>query len=447
MSVRCVCAQICVNDQWNWIGSQRHGDEAGRSFFLLFSKKVRMTPLSFCSNPDAGRVLRAEFQSNFHLLAGKTMKICSTSLAAVCVTTLLAVLVQSDRANAQGGNDATNRPQAFNSTRPRYTADGQLIRPEGWRKWIYVGTPLTPHDMNDGAAAFPEFHNVYVDSESFSTFERTGEFPNGTQLVKELVLVGSKAAVSGNGYFMGEFAGLEVAVKDTVRFKSEPGGWAYFSFGHVAEEKYTRTAKMFPSDKCNSCHQASADTDYVFTQYYPVLKAAMPTGKMKAATAQRKAAKKMDAKAMKAAMGTVGAAGSAAKPDDYANRVFSWLQTKRYGSYKAESAIHPSSSGAAVHGDVRVFVNDKLNQSMSAKNASHPIGSAAVKELYKDGQAIGWAAMIKTRADDGKGNGWYWYEVLSTKDGSRPVAASLGNNMCVGCHSAGTDFVRTGQIK
>ena len=131
--------------------------------------------------------------------------------------------------------------KAFHSSGPQNTADGEIIRSEGWRKWIDVGTPVTPHDGNDGKASFPEFHNVYVDPESFATFERTGEFPNGTQLVTELTLVGSKEAVSGNGYFMGEFSGLEIAVKDTERFKDQPGGWAYFSFGHVPESEYRGT--------------------------------------------------------------------------------------------------------------------------------------------------------------------------------------------------------------
>ena len=42
--------------------------------------------------------------------------------------------------------------------------DGQLERPTGFREWVYVGTPVTPNDMNDGKAAFPEHHNVYIES-------------------------------------------------------------------------------------------------------------------------------------------------------------------------------------------------------------------------------------------------------------------------------------------
>ena len=29
-----------------------------------------------------------------------------------------------------------------------FNAAGELIRPEGYREWVYVGTPLTPNDMN-----------------------------------------------------------------------------------------------------------------------------------------------------------------------------------------------------------------------------------------------------------------------------------------------------------
>ena len=371
------------------------------------------------------------------------MKTRSNSFVAMLAAGALA-LASNSVAFAQGGGKGMG-PEPFHAHGPKFTDDGQLVRPEGWRKWVYVGTPLTPHDMNDGKASFPEFHNVYVDPESFATFERTGEFPNGTQLLKELVLVGSKAAVSGNGYFMGDFAGLEVAVKDTVRFKDEPGGWAYFSFGHVEESKYTKTAKAFPAESCNSCHESSADTDFVFTQYYPILRAAMPKEKQMSADKARMEKKKLDSKALSAAMGAMGESSADVKQDDYANKVFEWLKKGGYKRYKAESAVHPSSTGA-VHGDVRTYVNDKLDCSMMSGAKEHPVGSASIKELYKDGKLYGWAAAIKAKSG-AKANGWYWYEVLSTTDNSNPVAASLGSAKCAGCHSVGTDFIRTNAIK
>jgi hypothetical protein len=153
-----------------------------------------------------------------------------------------------------------------------FNQDGELERPTGYRKWTYVGTPLTPNDMNDGNAPFPEFHSVYMNPEAYNHYEETGEFPDGTVLVKELISVGEKEASSGSGYFMGEFIGLEVAMKDKTRFKDEPGNWAYFSFGHKYPLKDKAMAQ--PAVSCNDCHIGNAEEDWVFTQYYPVLRAA-----------------------------------------------------------------------------------------------------------------------------------------------------------------------------
>ena len=142
---------------------------------------------------------------------------------------------------------------------------------------MYVGAVVTPNDLNDGEAAFPEFHSVYMDPESFAHFEKTGEFRDGTVMIKELIGVGAKEATSGKGYFMGDFRGLEASIKDSKRFKDEPGSWAYFSFGHKYPLKADATKQAAAS--CNACHQTSAAKDDVFSQYYPVLRAAAPRSK------------------------------------------------------------------------------------------------------------------------------------------------------------------------
>lgn len=156
--------------------------------------------------------------------------------------------------------------------------DGKLERPTGYREWVYVGTPVTPNDMNNGKAAFPEHHNVYIDPKSWAHWKKTGEFREGTILIKELVSVGAKAAVSGNGYFQGEFIGLEATIKSKKHFPGEPGNWAYFSFSTPDHKTLTATAAPFPAASCNACHAASAADDFVFTQYYPVLRGGKGTG-------------------------------------------------------------------------------------------------------------------------------------------------------------------------
>jgi len=156
--------------------------------------------------------------------------------------------------------------------------DGQLERPTGFREWVYVGTPVTPNDLNDGKAAFPEHHNVYIDPESWAHWKKTGEFREGTILMKELVSVGAKAAVSGNGYFQGDFIGLEATIKSKKHFPDEPGNWAYYSFSTPGHKTLATEAKPFPAASCNGCHAGAAADDWVFTQYYPVLRAGKAAG-------------------------------------------------------------------------------------------------------------------------------------------------------------------------
>ena len=43
---------------------------------------------------------------------------------------------------------------------------------------------------------------------------------------------------------------------------------------------------------------------------------------------------------------------------------------------------------------------------------------------------------MKTGTDSNGGKGWFWYEVTSTTDGSKPVATGNGVPLCLGCHAA-----------
>jgi len=156
---------------------------------------------------------------------------------------------------------------------PHFTKEGELVMPKQYRHWVFVGAPVTPNDLNNGKAAFPEFHYVYMDPKSFAAYRKTGKFPDGTMLLKELVSVGSKSAASGNGYFAGDYIGVAMAVKDSARFAKEPGNWAYFNFMGDGG-KALPSAKALPTASCNGCHEKNAAEDWVFTQFYPVLREA-----------------------------------------------------------------------------------------------------------------------------------------------------------------------------
>lgn len=158
-----------------------------------------------------------------------------------------------------------------------YNAKGELIRPEGFREWVFIGAPLTPNGLNGGQAGFPEFHHVYVNPDAFAVYERTGEFPDGTVIAKELVLLkpgkhkdGSYDAPSGRGFFADRFNGMDVMVKNSKRYK-KTNGWGFFNFGHH-KPPYAKAAAAAPVESCAGCHEANAEKDMVFTQFYPILR-------------------------------------------------------------------------------------------------------------------------------------------------------------------------------
>ncbi len=159
-----------------------------------------------------------------------------------------------------------------------FTSDGKLQLPKGYRRWVFVGAPLTPNALNNGQANFPEYHHVYVQAQNVDAYLKTGSFPEGTVIVKELTRVlnptfpdGSRTEPSGRGYFNGEYNGIDVTVKDSKRF-AKSNGWGFFTFGHHPEP-YAATDAERSVAECAGCHMANvAKTDMTWVQFYPMLR-------------------------------------------------------------------------------------------------------------------------------------------------------------------------------
>lgn len=193
-------------------------------------------------------------------------------------TSLILILISTNfLSNAHAGDLNINEKNKY----LRITSDGEYLRPDNYRHWVYIGGSVTPNDLNGGKALFPGFHNVYIDPISFDTYQKTAKLPQGTILLKEQLSVGERTSNSGNGYFMGDFVSLAAAVKSKKHFPNEPGNWAYFAFG--AKENLRDKAKAFPAATCNTCHSLAANKDYSFTEFYPILTQMAP-GKNKLST-------------------------------------------------------------------------------------------------------------------------------------------------------------------
>jgi len=171
-----------------------------------------------------------------------------------------------------------------------FNADGTVQVPTGFRKWVFVGAPLTPEGLNNGKyncdasgmnctkSNFPEYHHVYIEQKNVDAYLKTGDFPDGTVIVKELTRVlnptfpdSSRKEPSGRGYFNGAYNGIDMSIKDSKRF-ANTNGWGFFTFGHHPLP-YEKTAAEKPASECAGCHIANAAaTDMTYIQFYPLLR-------------------------------------------------------------------------------------------------------------------------------------------------------------------------------
>ena len=191
-------------------------------------------------------------------------------IVALCVGGYVVVNAQSPKKNAAKET----------SKRAEYSKGGELVLPADWRTWVFAGTSITPNDMNEGKALFPEFHHIYTSPETYAAAKKTGELPEGAMVAKELSTVAGKHASSGNGYFEGDLIALAIMVKDTKRYP-DTDGWGFYTYMRDKETGYAKTAKLHSAESCYECHSDGAETELVFTQYYPVLKEAMEEGRRK----------------------------------------------------------------------------------------------------------------------------------------------------------------------
>jgi len=167
------------------------------------------------------------------------------------------------------GQSASSR-----SDKPVFEGKSTLLKPEGYREWIFVGSSLgLAYSQTPGQGLNSElYHNVYINPSSYREYARSGKFPDGTMMVLELARSDVKSEPGLQGSYQKDFVALEASVKDSSRFE---GGWAYFNFTEGGGNIKSK-ADPFPQNACWSCHHVNAATDHVFTQFYPVLRAVTP---------------------------------------------------------------------------------------------------------------------------------------------------------------------------
>jgi len=149
------------------------------------------------------------------------------------------------------------------------SSQGDISFPNDFRtSMVHLGSWYVPEGDASG------FHDVYTEKESVEAFRRTGSFPDGATLVKELRVSRADNYTTGEGvsHATADIKQWFVMIKDSeARFEDNPvwgdgWGWALFA----ADDTTQNAASNYQSD-CLGCHVPARDNDWIYTEAYPTL--------------------------------------------------------------------------------------------------------------------------------------------------------------------------------
>ncbi|MBX9799534.1 cytochrome C [Herminiimonas sp. KBW02] len=122
-------------------------------------------------------------------------------------------------------------------------------------------------------AGSKEMHVVYASPGVIAAYRKTGRYPDGSVLVKEVYKTTTKPMTTGTVSSADTLVGWFVMVKDDVgRFPKntlwgDGWGWSWFN---AADPKKT-TSTDYKKD-CLSCHVPAQASDWIYSYGYPPLK-------------------------------------------------------------------------------------------------------------------------------------------------------------------------------
>jgi hypothetical protein len=129
-----------------------------------------------------------------------------------------------------------------------------------------------------------------------------------------------------------------------------------------------------------------------------------------------------------------------APPPDDPSALLDWLDGGGHSEWRSTQVFPTGDFGGA-----KIFFNDALEDSYAEARDAHPVGSAAVRELYEDDLTSlrGYGLIRKTRDGASDPSAWFWYEAFDTPTGWSPLVAEHAAPGCTGCHAEGRDFVQS----
>jgi hypothetical protein len=150
-------------------------------------------------------------------------------------------------------------------------AEGNLHVPPDYRAaYEFLGTWAVAADKDPGSK---QMHDVYATPGTIAAFRKTGKFPDGTLLIKEVYESATASMTTGTVSHAQTLKGWFVMMKDSKN--SHPSnnlwgdgwGWSWFDAGSPQKTTSTNYKK-----DCLSCHVPAQASDWIYTNGYPPLK-------------------------------------------------------------------------------------------------------------------------------------------------------------------------------
>jgi len=193
------------------------------------------------------------------------------------VIALLVAIAFALQASAQA--PAVTQPTAASSPNaPKYD-DKNLLFPDGFRSWMFVGSNRGLLYKGDSERGPITFHNIYINPEAYAHFRDTGQFPDPTVLVMDIYVSAEREpqGIIVRGSYDGKWDGNFVAVKNSARPPEKSGEktiWAYYNFSPDKNDstKPQASAAAEPDANCYACHKEHGMIDNVWVQLYPILR-------------------------------------------------------------------------------------------------------------------------------------------------------------------------------
>jgi hypothetical protein len=149
---------------------------------------------------------------------------------------------------------------------PKYAAGtNNLIRPDNYREWIFLGSSLGLDYRAPTPGQPPGFGNVFVNPSSYRSFMQTGKWPDKTIFVLEFRAPGKETIADREGRFQTSLNGIEAEVKDS-RF---PDGWGFYGGFNGNTPSTPLTGDVV--QRCIDCHTKNTAVERTFVQFYPTL--------------------------------------------------------------------------------------------------------------------------------------------------------------------------------